>query len=58
MDARDVPFSLHDGGISAPVRGQFRGRSAPATPEQMEDFKEAAEEEAGIEPEKPTEQSV
>ena len=29
-----------------------------ATPEQMEDFKEAAEEEAGIEPEKPTEQSV
>ena len=29
-----------------------------ATPEQMEDFKEAAEEEAGIEPEKPTVQSV
>ena len=29
-----------------------------ATPEQMEDFKEAAEEEAGVEPEKPTEQSV
>lgn len=29
-----------------------------ATPEQMEDFKEAAEEEVGIEPEKPTEQSV
>lgn len=29
-----------------------------ATPEQMEDFKEAAEEEAGIEPEKPAEQSV
>ena len=29
-----------------------------ATPEQMEDFKEAAEEEAGVELEKPTEQSV
>lgn len=29
-----------------------------ATPEQMEDFKEAAEEEAGVESEKPTEQSV
>lgn len=59
MDAPGRPFSLARRRNFCAGSGSIPWEICPGRrPEQMEDFKEAAEEEAGIEPEKPAEQSV